>query len=98
MTISSIWYWCSDQVIVQRALASSSISQAKGGVLLAGTLKLLPLFLLVFPGMAARVLYTDRVACAHPDVCLKVCGSPTGCTNIAYAELVIRLMPVGNKI
>ena len=68
---------------------------AKGGCILAGYLKLLPLYLLVFPGMAARVLYTDRVACAHPDVCSKVCGSPTGCSNIAYAELVIRLMPSG---
>lgn len=58
-------------------------------------LKLLPLYLLVFPGMAARVLYTDRVACADPEVCQDVCGSTTGCTNIAYAELVIKLMPTG---
>lgn len=69
---------------------------AKGGCILAGYLKLLPLYLLVFPGMAARVLYTDRVACAHPDVCKAVCGSVAGCTNIAYAELVIKLMPPGN--
>jgi uncharacterized sodium:solute symporter family permease YidK len=71
---------------------------AKGGCILAGCLKLLPLYLLVFPGMAARVLYTDRVACANPDVCQdcqEVCGSSTGCTNIAYAELVIKLMPTG---
>ena len=95
MTISSIWYWCSDQVIVQRALASRNMCNAKGGCILAGYLKLLPMFLLVFPGMAARVLYTDRIACANPDICFKVCGSRTGCTNIAYAELVLRLMPVG---
>ncbi|XP_021966846.1 sodium/glucose cotransporter 4 isoform X1 [Folsomia candida] len=95
MTISSIWYWCSDQVIVQRVLASKNMINAKGGCLLAGMLKLLPLYLLVFPGMAARVLYTDRVACADPEVCQDVCGSTTGCTNIAYAELVIKLMPTG---
>ena len=49
------------QVIVQRTLASKNISHAKGGVLLAGTLKFLPLFLLVIPGMAARVLYKNEV-------------------------------------
>ncbi|CAG7730914.1 unnamed protein product [Allacma fusca] len=95
LTVSSIWYWCSDQVIVQRALASKNMVNAKGGCILAGYLKLLPLYLLVFPGMAARVLYTDRVACANPEVCTKVCGSASGCTNIAYAELVIKLMPRG---
>lgn len=71
---------------------------AKGGCILAGYLKLLPMYLLVFPGMAARILYTDRVACSDPDVCFSVCGSRTGCTNIAYAELVMRLMPVGKLI
>ena len=48
-------------MIVQRTLASKNISHAKGGVLLAGTLKFLPLFLLVIPGMAARVLYKNEV-------------------------------------
>jgi hypothetical protein len=69
---------------------------AKGGCILAGYLKLLPLYLLVFPGMCARVLYPDRVACADPDVCMEVCGSKSGCTNIAYAELVLNLMPTGS--
>lgn len=96
MTISSIWYWCSDQVIVQRVLASKNMVNAKGGCILAGYLKLLPLYLLVLPGMAARVLYPDRIACAQPEVCKQVCGSEAGCTNIAYAELVIKLMPPGN--
>ena len=67
LAISSIWYWCSDQVIVQRALASKDMSHAKGACILAGYLKLLPLFIMIFPGMAARVLFKDEVACAHPD-------------------------------
>lgn len=45
--------------------------------------------------MASRVLYTDRVGCADPEMCSKICGSESGCTNIAYAELVIKLMPTG---
>jgi uncharacterized sodium:solute symporter family permease YidK len=55
--VNSIWYWCSDQVIVQRALAAKNLTHVKAGCILAGYLKLLPLFLIVFPGMVARVLY-----------------------------------------
>ena len=58
---SSIWYWCADQVIVQRTLSAKNITHAKAGCVLASLLKFLPLFLLVFPGMAARVLYRNEV-------------------------------------
>ncbi|XP_042218698.1 sodium/glucose cotransporter 1-like isoform X2 [Homarus americanus] len=95
LTINSIWYWCTDQVIVQRTLASKNMTHAKAGCILAAYLKFLPLWLLVFPGMAARVLYKDRVACASPELCKAICGSRGGCTNIAYAELVLNLLPTG---
>ncbi|ROT86014.1 hypothetical protein C7M84_022123, partial [Penaeus vannamei] len=95
LTINSIWYWCTDQVIVQRTLASKDMIHAKGGCILASYLKFLPLWLLVFPGMAARILYPERVACADPVECTKICGSAGGCTNIAYAELVLNLLPTG---
>merc|ERR1719153_1963266 len=97
LAISSIWYWCSDQVIVQRALASKDMSHAKGACILAGWLKLLPLFIMIFPGMAARVLFTDEVACADPDLCEAICQSRAGCTNIAFVKLVTELMPVGMR-
>merc|ERR1719195_1225751 len=95
--VPSIWYWCSDQVIVQRALASRDLTHAKGACILAGYLKLLPLFIMIFPGMAARVLFTDEVACADPEECLRICGSRSGCTNIAFVKLVTELMPVGAR-
>merc|ERR1711874_139552 len=97
MFISSIWYWCADQVIVQRTLSAKNISHAKAGCVLASLLKFLPLFLLVLPGMAARVLYRNEVACSNPAECLKKCGSESGCTNIAYIKLVLDLMPSGLK-
>ena len=75
LTISSIWYWCSDQVIVQRALAAKSMVYAKGGCVFASYLKLLPLWIMVFPGMAARALFPNEVACANPDECFEICGS-----------------------
>ncbi|CAM1323932.1 SLC5A3 (predicted) [Pycnogonum litorale] len=94
-TPASIWYWCSDQMMVQRALSAKSLSHAQGATLLAGYVKMLPLFIMVIPGMISRVLYKDRVGCVDPDECFKVCGNRKGCSNIAYPELVLGLMPIG---
>ena len=68
---------------------------AKGGCVLASWLKFLPLWLMALPGMAARILFKEKVACAHPDECMKYCQNPGGCSNIAYPELVVNLLPVG---
>ncbi|CAL1588385.1 unnamed protein product [Knipowitschia caucasica] len=95
MSIPSMWYWCSDQVIVQRSLAAKTLTHAKGGSLLAVYLKIIPFFAVMLPGMISRILYTDDVACADPDVCREVCGNPVGCTDTAYARLVMELLPSG---
>ncbi|XP_066496541.1 sodium/myo-inositol cotransporter 2 [Tiliqua scincoides] len=95
MTIPSLWYWCTDQVIVQRSLAAKSLSHAKGGALLASYLKILPLFMMVLPGMISRILFPDLVACADPKLCKEICGNPSGCSDIAYPKLVIELLPLG---
>ncbi|CAG2111563.1 unnamed protein product, partial [Medioppia subpectinata] len=57
ITISAVWYWCSDQVIVQRALSARSYSHAKAGCTLCSFIKISPFYLLVMPGMAARALW-----------------------------------------
>ncbi|XP_072311469.1 sodium/glucose cotransporter 1 [Eucyclogobius newberryi] len=95
LTIQATWYWCTDQVIVQRCLSAKSLSHVKGGCILCGYLKLLPMFLMVFPGMISRVLYPDEIACVDPKECQKYCGASVGCTNIAYPKLVVDLMPNG---
>ncbi|KAM6156232.1 sodium/myo-inositol cotransporter 2 [Rhynchocyon petersi] len=95
MSIPSLWYWCTDQVIVQRSLAAKNLSHAKGGSLMAAYLKVLPLFIMVFPGMISRVLFPDQVACADPEICQKVCNNPSGCSDIAYPKLVLELLPTG---
>jgi hypothetical protein len=43
--------------MVQRVLAAKDLNHAKAGCVFAGLLKFLPLFLMVFPGMIARILY-----------------------------------------
>lgn len=78
--ILGIWYWCTDQVIVQRTLSAKNIEHAKGGTVLAGFLKILPVFILVVPGMIARVLYPSEI---QAD------------SNSAFPTLVSRLMPPG---
>nr|XP_020015322.1 sodium/myo-inositol cotransporter 2 isoform X2 [Castor canadensis] len=95
MSIPSLWYWCTDQVIVQRTLAAKNMSHAKGASLMAAYLKVLPLFIMVFPGMVSRILFPEEVACAHPDICWTVCRNPTGCSDIAYPKLVLELLPTG---
>ncbi len=51
--ILGIWYWCTDQFIVQRVLAARNLDQARKGSIFAAYLKILPLFLFVIPGVIA---------------------------------------------
>ena len=55
--ILGIWYWCTDQFIVQRVLAAKNLSHARKGTIFAGFLKILPLFLFVLPGVIAFALH-----------------------------------------
>jgi SSS family solute:Na+ symporter len=77
--ILGIWYWCTDQVIVQRVLSARDEGHAKAGTIFAGFLKILPVFMLVLPGVIAYALYPAEVA--KPD--------------FAYPTLVLNLLPVG---
>ncbi len=60
--IIGLWYWCTDQYIVQRALAAPNQTQARRGSIFAACLKLLPVFIFIIPGMIALALAkTGRV-------------------------------------
>lgn len=54
--IVGIWYWCTDQCIVQRVLAARNETQARRGTIFASYLKLLPFFIFVIPGVIAYAL------------------------------------------
>jgi len=58
MPFTSIWYWCTDQNVVQRVLAAKSVAHARAGCLVAAYLKILPPLIMVIPGMIARALFT----------------------------------------
>ena len=80
--ILGVWYWCTDQHIVQRVLAAKSETDARRGTIFAGYLKILPVFIFVLPGMVAAALYTDV---------------RSGAGDTAYPALVTRLLPAGFK-
>ncbi|KAI6076572.1 Sodium/glucose cotransporter 5 isoform X2 [Aix galericulata] len=76
LSIMAAWYWCTDQVIVQRSLSAKSLSHAKAGSILASYLKMLPLFIIIMPGMISRVLYPEGEEETGP-------GSMVGCSHSA---------------
>lgn len=54
--IVGMWYWCTDQYIVQRTLAAKSQKEARRGTIFGAYLKLTPVFLFIVPGMIAYAL------------------------------------------
>jgi SSS family solute:Na+ symporter len=54
--IIGLWYWCTDQYIVQRTLAAPNEMEARRGTIFAAFLKLLPVFIFIVPGMIAVAL------------------------------------------
>ena len=57
--IIAFWYWCTDQYIIQKLFSAKSLNDARRGSLFAALLKVLPIFILVFPGLIAAVLYPE---------------------------------------
>ncbi len=54
--ILGVWYWCTDQFIVQRVLSAKNVKVARQSTIFAGYLKLLPIFIFVIPGVIAFAL------------------------------------------
>jgi SSS family solute:Na+ symporter len=94
--ILGIWYWCTDQFIVQRVLAAPNQDEARRGAIFAGYLKLLPLFIFVVPGLVAAALAKQgRIELAQPDQALPTLVSallPAGMRGLVVAGLLAALM------
>ena len=74
-----MFYWCMDQVNVQRVLGARSVNHARAGAIFAGFLKIIPVFIMVLPGVIAFVLY-PQIGDDH---------------NGTYSVLLRELMPAG---
>jgi SSS family solute:Na+ symporter len=94
--ILGVWYWCTDQFIVQRVLAAHDETQARRGTLFAGYLKLLPLFLFVIPGVIAYALTQQgSLVLDDPDQALPALIGlllPVGLRGLVVAGLLAALM------
>jgi len=92
--ILGIWYWCTDQTIVQRVLGSRTERDAQYGALFAGLLKILPVFIIVFPGVVGYVLFRDVIGADANQTLpvLLVHLIPTGLKGIIAAGLLAALM------
>lgn len=86
--IVGIWYWCTDQHIVQRCLAGKNEKEARRGTIFAAYLKLLPFFIFLIPGLIAYVLH-ERGELILP--------TQNGVTdyNAAFPAMVEQIMPIG---
>jgi SSS family solute:Na+ symporter len=81
--IIGFWYWCTDQYIVQRVLAGKNQTESRRGTILAGFLKITPVFIFLIPGMVAFAL-------------TKTPGSGFSTNgDAAYTSLVAQLLPHG---
>jgi SSS family solute:Na+ symporter len=94
--ILAIWYWCTDQFIVQRALSAASIQHARRATIFAAFLKQLPLFLFVLPGVIAYALAEQgKLVLTDTDGALPaLIGTilPIGLRGLVVAGLLAALM------
>jgi SSS family solute:Na+ symporter len=94
--IIAIWYWCTDQFIVQRTLSARGIDDARRGTIFAGYLKQLPLFIFVVPGVIAYCLaQSGQIELESPDQALPtlvVALLPIGLRGLVVASLLAALM------
>ncbi|MDC1168370.1 sodium:solute symporter [Flavobacteriaceae bacterium] len=85
-TIVGIWYWCTDQYIVQRTLAANNIKIGRRGAIFGAYLKLLPILIFLIPGIIAFALSIQ-----NPEI------FSIEKADRAFPMLVKTLLPVGLK-
>ncbi len=96
--ILGVWYWCTDQYIVQRTLSAKDVSNARKGALFAGYLKLLPVFIFFIPGVIAYALLQEGAidfSMENADQALPAMINgflPSGLKGLAIAGLLAALM------
>lgn len=95
-TIVGVWYWCTDQYIVQRTLTARNIKEGRRGTIFGALLKLLPVFLFLVPGVIAVTLkMRGELQYDTPDQAFPVLMSnllPSGLRGLVAAGLLAALM------
>jgi SSS family solute:Na+ symporter len=92
--VLGIWYWCTDQTIVQKILSARTEKDGRDGAIFAGYLKILPVFLMVLPGVIGYVLFKEKIGTDN-DATLMVMMTellPVGIRGLMAAGLLAALM------
>ncbi len=93
--IIGLWYWCTDQYIVQRALGAPNETEARRGSIFASFLKLLPVFIFIIPGMMAVALARSGKV-PGLEVLVDQAGNAIPLTSQgAFPLMVQHVMPAG---
>lgn len=95
--ILGVWYWCTDQFIVQRVLSAKDVSNARKGTIFGGFLKLTPIFIFIVPGIIAYALSQQGLVDlqGNPDKALPAIITdflPAGLKGLVLAGLLAALM------
>lgn len=91
--ILGIWYWCTDQTIVQKTLGARSMRDGQLGAVFAGGLKILPLFFMVLPGVLGYVLFQDIIEQPNDTLLIMIQELlPAGLKGLLAAGLLAAVM------
>jgi SSS family solute:Na+ symporter len=93
--IIGLWYWCTDQYIVQRALGAPSEQQARRGSIFASVLKLLPVFIFIIPGMICFALALSGKVPALAGLVGPDGHALRAASQAAFPLMVAHVLPVG---
>jgi len=93
--IIGLWYWCTDQYIVQRTLGAPTEQEARRGSIFAAFLKLLPVFIFIIPGMIALALARTGKAPGLETMVDANGNVVRAAAQSAYPLLVQSVMPIG---
>ena len=93
--IIGLWYWCTDQYIVQRALAAPNEAVARRGSIFAGFLKLFPVYLFIIPGLICFALAKSGKIPELQSIMIGANGAVTREAQGAFPLMVQYLLPPG---
>lgn len=95
--ILGFYFWANNQFMVQRVLGAKDLNHGRWGALFAGFLKLPVIFIMVFPGTLAILLYSDLdlTFLNYQMASGEICQNLADCPNMTYPVLLFDLLPVG---
>lgn len=92
--VMGVWYWCTDQTIVQRVLAAKNVREGQLGTLLAASLKILMPLIFVLPGILCAILYPSLPSSDQAYLTMVTNLLPTGLVGMIVATLLASLIGV----